>query len=269
MRVQHLTNKGSGKINEDTYLISSNLYGVFDGATGLIKYSDKKGNTGGLLAAQIAKKTFEKNIEKPLLISAKKIIAEIRKKMQKAKINLNDKGQLWATAASTVRIKNNSIEYLRIGDCPILLIDKNNKIKSFFFEHDAENKMLRKKLILEGVKNVNKDHRVIDQDLKNRRNTNIVYGTLNGEKEALKFVETGAFPRNNLKYILIFSDGMIIPKSDPEAPEDFRKIVDLFIEGGLENVKEYVRKTEDSDPDCTKYPRFKQHDDLTAIAITL
>jgi len=108
-----------------------------------------------------------------------------------------------------------------------------------------------------------------DQLFKNRRETNIDYGMLNGEKEAINFVENGSTPRKNLKYILIFSDGMLIPKKDPYKPEDFRTTVKLFYEGGLKKIKDYIRQLEDSDPGCSQYVRFKQHDDLTAIAITL
>ena len=39
--------KGSGIINEDDFLIENNIFGVFDGATGLVKYFDENGNSGG------------------------------------------------------------------------------------------------------------------------------------------------------------------------------------------------------------------------------
>jgi hypothetical protein len=61
---------------------------------------------------------------------------------------------------------------------------------------------------------------------------------------------------------------MLIPNERPGQPEDFNKIVELFEQGGLKNVKSYVRNLENSDPNCNKYLRFKQHDDLTATAIT-
>lgn len=267
MRIEHLTDKGSGTVNEDSYLITPNLYGVFDGVTGLIRYTDTKGNTGGLIASQTAKEAFERNQNKPLLSSVKEILTEIRKKMDDASIG-SDKADFWSTSASVVRIKDEVIEYLRIGDSPIVFVDKENKLQTFFVEHDLDTSILWQKLADEEVKNIRSDNRMQDQFFKNRRDTNITYGMLNGEKEAIKFVKTGSVPKGKLKYILIFTDGMLIPKKDPDDVEDFKTIVSLFEKGGLDKVKSYIRNLENSDLDCAKYLRFKPHDDLTAIAIT-
>jgi len=269
MKVQHLTEKGSGTINEDSYFVSDNNFGVFDGATGLIKYFDANGNTGALIASQTAKEVFEKNQNKPLLISTQEVTAKIREKEEKAEVNLNDKACLWSTTASVVRINEKTIEYLAIGDSPIIFIDKDNNFKTFFVDHDHETVLLWEKLVQEGVRDLKHDKRTMEQLTKNRRETNIIYGVFNGEKEALRFVQTGSLSRENIKHILIFSDGMLIPKEKSDDPEDFKTIVKLFKEGGLQKVKSYVRNLENSDPQCLKYVRFKRHDDLTAIAITL
>lgn len=269
MKIKCLTDKGSGIVNEDSHLITPNLFGVFDGAKGLVEYRDEKGNTGGLIASQIAREVFEKNKDKPLIESISEAIGKIKEKMIAAKINMADKTHLWDTKASVVRIKEDSIEYLKIGDCPIVFVDKNGKIQTFFKDHDLDSLLLWKKLADKGVRNIRNDKRMQDQFAKIRRLTNISYGVLNGEEEALNFIEKGRIRKENVKNILIFSDGMLIPKKDPRDPEDFETIVKLFNEGGLEKVKKYVRQIEDSDPDCLKYPRFKKYDDLTAIAITL
>jgi hypothetical protein len=123
-------------------------------------------------------------------------------------------------------------------------------------------------MVCEGVKEIRTDKRMQDQQLITRQRSNVTYGFLNGEKEALNFVKTAVYPKENIKEILLFTDGMLIPNERPGQPEDFNKIVELFEQDGLENVKNYVRNLENSDPECVKYLRFKRHDDLTAIAIT-
>lgn len=266
MRIEHLTDKGK-EINEDSYLIGKNLFGVFDGATGLIKYMDNRGNTGGLIASQTAKEVFANNSDKPFLSLTKQTLSEIKRKMTATNMDLTDKAGFWSTSASVVRINDHSIEYMRIGDSPILIIYKNGDLKTFYVDHDLETAVLWKKLVDEGVKEIRKDPRMQAQLLKNRRETNINYGMLNGEEDALRFVQTGSIPLDEIKNILILSDGALIPKQSPEDPEDFAKIVTLFEEGGLGGIKTYVRELENSDPDCVKYLRFKPHDDLTAIAI--
>lgn len=267
MRIEHLTDKGSGPVNEDSYLIIPNLYGVFDGQTGLIKYADINGNTVGLIASQTAKEVFKKNQNEPLIASAEKILIDLKGKMIAAGINMKDKADFWSTCASVVKITDTSLEYLQIGDNPIVLAYKDGSIQLLMTEHDTENLIMWKKIAKEGVKDIRNDKRMQEQLLKNRRETNVTYGILNGEKEAIKFVKTGDVPKEKIKYVLIFTDGMLIPKQDPDEPENLSIIIELFEEGGLEKIKSYIRDLENSDPDCIKYLRFKPHDDLTAIAI--
>jgi hypothetical protein len=149
-----------------------------------------------------------------------------------------------------------------------LLIDKNDNLQYFFADHDLDTLTLWKKLAKNKVENIKNDIRMQNQILKNRRDSNVTYGMLNGETKALKFVETSSVSRKNIKYVLIFSDGMLVPRKNPKESEDFKSIAKLFKEGGLSRVKSYIRELENTDPECIKYPRTKQHDDLTAIAIT-
>ena len=44
--------------------------------------------------------------------------------------------------------------------------------------------------------------------------------------------------------------------------------VKLFLNGGLREVKDFVRNLEKNDPKCWKYPRYKQYDDIAAISIS-
>lgn len=269
MTVTHLTDKGSGAINEDQYLITPNLFGVFDGATGLIKYFDAKGNTGGLLAAQTAKEIFKKNQEKPFVDSVREISEVIMKRMKEASIDTKDKAGLWTTSASIVRFRDGSIEYMQIGDSPIVFVEKSGGLQVLEKDHDLETMRLWKHLADEGVKDIRNDERLEKQVLNVRREANTTYGVLNGENEALNFIRQERIPKKDVKYIIIFSDGMIIPQEDPDKPKNFESVVRLFEKGGLEEVKNYIRQLENSDPNSLTYPRFKPHDDLTAIAITL
>jgi len=269
MKVQSLIEKGSSSINEDSYFVSQNYFGIFDGATSLVKYLDSNGNTGALLASKTAKEIFEKNPDQPLISSFQEANLKIRDMEEKAGVNLDNKSCLWSTTVSVVRINDKSIECLAVGDSPIIIVDKENNLKTYFVDHDLETMVLWEKMVKEGVKDKRADKRTLDQLIKTRLRSNVTYGFVNGEKEALSFVKTAIFPRDSIKYVLLFTDGMLIPREKSDAPEDFGKIVKLFEEGGLKKIKNYVRDLENSDPDCIKYLRFKLHDDLTAIAVTL
>ena len=53
----------------------------------------------------------------------------------------------------------------------------------------------------------------------------------------------------------------------PRKYKDFSCLVDMACELGLEGLRDHVRSQEAADPDMKRYPRFKKHDDIAAIAI--
>lgn len=268
MQIQNISDKGDGSVNEDSFLITSNLFGVFDGATGLVKYTDSEGKTGGFLAAQIAKNTFEKNRNKPLITSIIEISEQLNIKMRGANIDPFDTNAAWTTSASIVHISDEYIEYIQLGDSPIIIIYKGGAVQSFATDHDVETMVLWKKLVDDGLTEIRHHNIMEKQLLKIRSESNISHGVLNGSPDAMKFVLQGKIPKRDLETILIFSDGLNIPQENPTDPKDYQKIVRLFKTGGLGKIRNFVRQVENSDPLCLKYPRFKKHDDLTAIAIS-
>jgi len=82
------------------------------------------------------------------------------------------------------------------------------------------------------------------------------------------FLRMGTESLEKIKHILTFSDGLIIPSKELKD-KNFSKLVSIFLEGGFSKVLKYVRKLEDSDQNCSKYIRLKQHDDATGINFSL
>jgi hypothetical protein len=266
MRITSITDAGSGEMNEDNFLIKDDLFAVFDGLTGLQKYKSREGKTGGFIAAEIAKKVFERN-DKPLAELAKEANAGIRKAMVEKGINVSDKLGLWGTAMAAVKIGNDSLDWLQIGDTNILLIrDGSFRLLADDYDHDIESLMKWKDLA--GKKKKNIRELIRDQLDATRKQSNVSYGVMNGEEEMAGFVRIGRESLEGIRHILIFSDGMIIPKKNPQDKDDLDTLVKLFLRGGMVEVKDYVRKLENDDPNCWEYPRLKQHDDLTAIAVS-
>ncbi len=108
-----------------------------------------------------------------------------------------------------------------------------------------------------------------DQILKVRREMNISYGVLNGEPEAMDFLNHGRIELDGISDILLFTDGLFLPRSMPWLDNDWSLFSRLYREGGLENIRNYIRDLESRDPGCRVYPRFKIHDDIAAIAISI
>jgi len=266
--VEKVYSKGIRQINEDEILIKDNIFAVFDGASSLIKFLNKEGKTGGKIAAEISKNVFSENEGslKNLAIKANDII---REKMKSNKININRKEALWSTSAAVIRIKKDSAEFFQIGDSLILLVLKKGKPKlvTKYYDQDIETMIKWKRLADKKEDNINE--KLIGQKIKIRRMANIRYGDLNGEKDAIKFFNTGKFRLENVKSIILFTDGLLVPKENPEDEEDWNKFISIYNKLGLKGLLNYVRSIENTDPNCFLYPRFKKHDDIAAIAIRL
>jgi hypothetical protein len=266
--IEKVYSKGIGKINEDELLIKDNVFGVFDGVGSLVKFLNKKGKTGGKIAAEIAKNTFSKR-SKTLEILAIETNNLIKEEMKKNKINTRRKEVVWGTCASVVRIHEKFAEFFQIGDSLILTINKKGKSKLItkYYDQDKETMILWKRL---GSKKAKEKFSKLQKQIADIRKTaNKNYGLLNGDSKAIKFFNTGKFSLKNIRNIIIFTDGLLIPKEEPKRKEDWNHFSRIYNKSGLKSLLRYVRSIENKDPDCYIYPRFKKHDDVAAIAIKI
>ncbi|MBA3036483.1 MAG: protein phosphatase 2C domain-containing protein [Desulfobacterium sp.] len=268
METEHILAKGSGGTNEDTLVIEKNLFGVFDGATSLDKAFFGSKKTGGMIASSTACSIFSKN-HYPLIELAKAANNSIHDKMISHGVNLSARECLWSTSAAVVRIKEKGLEWIQTGDSFIILIyrDHSYKVLAERTDHDFETLSIWKKM---SDKSSSLIHEALEEQIrKTRYRMNRSYGVLNGEKEAETFLKSGVESLENVKEILVFTDGLNIPVETPEREKNFDILVERFLCLGLNGLKEHIREIEKNDPGCIKYPRFKCHDDIAAICIRL
>lgn len=266
MKVDFIFDEGSSK--EDAYLIRDKMFGVFDGFNSLNKFMDKNGKTGGLIAATITRDEFSKD-NKGLLELMLEANQKIKEKMSNLKVDTNDQGNVWGTSSAIVRIKNNSFEWTQIGDSLILVIYRDNSFKVLVddYDHDEEVLSIWAKFAKRKIENIRE---LIDRDYlaKLRNKMNKTYGCLNGDEKVKSFIKQGEEKIKNAKSILLFTDGLFIPKKNPLGRDNWSMFTKLFLEGGLKRIKDFVRNLEKADPKCWKYPRYKQYDDIAAISIS-
>lgn len=268
MKTDMIHEKGSGHINEDAVSLGGNLFGVFDGATSLTRAIYEDGKTGGFLASRIARDTFLRN-DAPLTGLARRANTAIFEKMLQNGVNMSDKASLWSTSCAVVRIGENHIEWAQTGDSLLLLIyeDGSYHIPVTDYDHDRETLLMWKNLA--GSVGEKKIYDILKDQIRNTRaGMNVHYGVLNGESEFEQFLNTGRTPKDRVKHILLFTDGLFLPSDDPGKEPDFDTFVAIFLQGGLKALRDHVRSTELSDPDCRIYPRFKPHDDIAAVSIS-
>jgi len=271
MKVTKLTSKGSGRVNEDCLFIKDNLFGVFDGLTSLNKYTDIKGNSGGQIASQLIKKIFEEKYSQDFLWILHKARIELNREMIKRKFDLSQKVNRLSTTIAVVRLISKHIEFVQVGDSPIVLINKDKSFRVIMSSKNTDKKslILWKRLSIKETINWSENKEIMDQLIKVRQMANVTYGTFNGEVGVFNFILNGKISINNITDILLFTDGLFWPVENPSKEENIDDLVNLYLNFGLKKLKEKVRQQEADDPLCKRYPRFKKHDDIAAISIKI
>lgn len=268
MKIEIISEKGSEKINEDCFCACENVYGVFDGAGSLIKFADEKQRTGGFIASRLAANIFAKE-DKPLHDIAIEANSALKNAMAARSIDTTQGVNRWSTTVSAIRINENNFEWVSIGDSVIIAIKKDGtfEIVSPYHNHDVEVLQLVRSLSGKNVGNLWEYEPFLKASIILQNNRNITYGVLDGSDEAKKFIRSGIMPLKNIQSILLLTDGCYIPQENPDGDEDFSGIAKIFQEKGLIGLYDVVRQMQKDDPNLWKYPRFKQSDDFTAIAI--
>jgi len=267
MKIETLYDNGVGLVNEDSLLVTNTMFGVFDGASGMEPYTDTEGKTGAAIASSLASAAFT-GADKSLLELALDANDAIREAMSSASIDSSRKTALWATSGAVVRIGEETFDWLQIGDCLILVILKDGSYRLLVenYNHDLESLVLWQELAVKDTENIREQ--LTEQMLKVRNKVNIDYGDLNGYEGVEDFIKHGTASLSDVAHILLFTDGLYLPKEDPRETDDFATFVALYFEGGLQLIQDRVRQEEATDPKCWKYPRFKQYDDIAAVALT-
>ncbi len=266
-KVRSFWEKGSGQFNEDVLLEAGGLLGVFDGATSLDKRRFQGGLTGGLLAARTAAQSFQGN-QSRLDQLAKEANESIQTAQMKEGIGLDERHKLWSTSLAVVHLAGNQLEYCQTGDALILFVLKDGSYKVITPDIDID----RDTLQLWKEMQVSPDaliHEILAEQIRKvRLEMNISYGVLNGEPEALNFIHHGYENLTDVSDVLLFTDGLHLPRENPYEEHDWQSFVELYRLGGLHLVRDHVRHLQQQDPACRKYPRFKLHDDIAAVAIS-
>jgi serine/threonine protein phosphatase PrpC len=267
-KITHITHTGIRDLNEDKVLVNQaqKVFGVFDGASSLDSYLSDDGKTGAYIAASIAADAFANTVEniKDTAIIANNHIEEAH---LNAGVDLTRNVNRFGTTAAVIKVAKDHVDLLQVGDSVILLLYKNGHSEAPLGYHDHDIQVMRewRQLADSGASNIRDI--VADDVIKLRESANIAYGMLNGDKRLRNFLKTGRSSLKDVTTILLLTDGMFIPKADPDAAENWEEYARLYQQKGLEGIYALVRNKELSDPGLIKYPRYKLHDDASAVAI--
>lgn len=262
-----LYEQGSGSVNEDVVLEADGLFGVFDGATSLDQTRFRDGRTGGRLAAEIAAETFRSS-DGSLIDRAGLANSRIAEALRAAGISPEQRHRYWSTSMAVVKVDDDQLHYCQTGDSHILAIYNDNTAKLLSRDIDIDSETLQLWQQAQAPAGTSIHELLAEQIKKVRLQMNQSYGVLNGEDAAIDFLEHGSLPVNNIRHLLLFTDGLLLPQSQPGQSHDWQFMAELFLSGGLNGLHQLVRTLQRQDPQCQLYPRFKCHDDIAAISIT-
>lgn len=266
-RVQTILEQGSGELNEDVLLAADNVFGVFDGATSLVGERYQGGLTGGLLAARIAACEF-KTDGQPLLALAETANRKIHSAQFAENVAIRERHKLWSTSMAVVRLGSDRFEYCHSGDAVILLLMNNGEHRLVTPDVDIDSETLQMWKEIPESEGTVIGELLEEQIQKVRAGMNVDYGVLNGEPEAMSFIRYGSEDLAGVSDILLFTDGLYLPREHPGQDHDWKLFADLYRSKGLHGIHDHVRRLQREDPGCKRYPRFKLHDDIAAVAIS-
>lgn len=222
-------------VSEDSIVLNEkiNVYGVFDGATPLMPFKDENGMNGAYLASNIFKDYFLRHYRSNLSLVEGIEAANrmLREHMAKYQVNQEKYEYLWSTCAALIKIeKDGMISYAQLGDCMIIAEYQNGMITALTRDTvkdiNSRAKVLREEQRKGGVKIPDEEYfqDTTQQLIFNRSLANKEYGytVANGKKEVLNFIQHGQVNINEIKTILMITDGLFHPKYSIE--EIFKKI---------------------------------------------
>lgn len=267
-QVHSLLEQGSGELNEDVLLKTGDTFGVFDGATSLDRRRFDEELTGGLLAARTAARVYRQG-GASLYSLAVRANDSIREEFLGHNVSLAERHLLWSTSMAVVRLTGSRLEYCQTGDALIILVGSDGSHRVITSEVDIDRETLALFQETRGMEKRDRQKLMGKQIKRVREQMNKSYGVLNGEPEAVNFLRHGHLDLTGVRDILLFTDGLYLPRENPQQENDWQLLIDLYLQSGLQAVRDRVRRLQRSDPQLTKYPRFKQHDDIAAVAIKL
>ncbi len=283
------------RVNEDIfgYSLKYGLFWVIDGATGLTDNAlislDEYGSdaqwfshfTNQTILKLIENKPPNNNLNKEeyiknLLTQTVEILNEEFLKIKNC--TPIDKYEEPCASISIIFApeNDNNICCASLGDCPIIIQNKDLKIQSLTgCEKLEELDKISSKHALPYLKkgiNFTKMRQKIRKILfkhRNMMNSDKGYWILSLEKKAIEHIKFYNFKKQQIKDILIMSDGFyaIVDKYKKYSNNG---LIDASITHGLQQIYKEIREIECSiDANGTKYPRLKQSDDVTAMLISI
>lgn len=253
-------------VSEDAIVINEkiNVYGVFDGATPLVPFTDENGRNGAYLASNLFRDYFFRLYRSNLslvegITAANRLLKEL---METYQVNQEKYEELWSTCAAIVKFeKDGMISYAQLGDCMIIAEFQNGMIKALTEDTvkgiSNKAKLWRGEQRKNGVNLPEEEYfqsiprqLIFNRSLANKPNG---YSVANGKEEVVHFIQYGHEKVSEIKTLLMISDGLFHPHDSIE--ETFKKIKKMGIDRYAIELENFEKENQ------------LRHDDKSGILI--
>jgi serine/threonine protein phosphatase PrpC len=287
LRVVAATMAGSQeKPNEDAFAVAVDgeylIAGVFDGTTSLKPIKSLGDQSGARFAAHFLKSEFAnldpKSAARQMLLELNRKILE--KSLQFEGASLSDTHTLPASGGTMVKIEMDKnlisfahlhdscgVKYYKDGRSEVFTDDKNHKFDARMFDLIAQ--IAKEKDVTPKV--ARQDERVkqalIQMFIERNNNPDGTgNGLINGDPNMEQYIYSGSFGSEDLKAVLLCTDGLVPQGWSINEHEDRMKILNLVEKDGFQGLFTVKRQSEDNDPDWN-HIRYKHSDDATGLLI--
>lgn len=275
LKVKKIYDPGTATPLEDKFIVKPPFYGVFDGVSGLydpnIGPRRFQGLSGGQMVVRIIEETFKAAKPSESLYSVlRNASKKIREFAHREKLDIRA-GQQPGADFAAVKIGREEIEIVQAAASFAVVLLKNGKIvatpnQNYHFEkiqfeimerivrkYKGDKKLIWPKYLPIAI--------ALRKNTVNRK-TGRRYVLINGQKvsEALWYRRT--IPRDQVKLILLFTDGMTDFRETKNAQKMAKTMVSTYQKSGLQGMLKRSRKLESKDKN-----RYLAHAEATAISI--
>lgn len=262
MKEQHYSIRAH-RYNEDRFLIKNNLFAVIDGASGLTTEQKKGVGTNASRLAGFVKKELSK-------FKGEDFISFLNDLSIKA---LKDGHDVETSCGiSAVIVDGTNIHLFVIGDCSIILKNKNNEVHTFKqrelckLDEIAVNEMI----FIAKEENISikqARERINDLLIKHRlmKNTKNGYSIFCPSNNPNFVVDHYVLNKKDIKSIVLCTDGFSQCYDKLDVLNNETQLFTTTL--SIKEICKKIQQISKSDKNFNKYPRFKLFDDTTAIKI--
>jgi hypothetical protein len=279
--LEHVSDPGSTYVpNEDVSGCTAVSAWVLDGATGLGDEPLLPGASDAAWLASAYDARLRASVHRTgceLQHLFAELIADVATNFEACKLRAPaNRFELPSAGIALVRLRAANLEYARLGDCRAILDPPRS---AHVVSTGSSPLQYLDAAVLEKMKalrraNISMSHeqvrRLVQGDLRANRNllnTKEGYWVLSTDPTAARYMEIGALPLNGTDPVrgLLVSDGFYRLVDTFRVYPDDAALFGVALKRGLAAMLTELRKLEDTDPECSTYPRFKPKDDATAV----